>query len=194
MSKKQNKKTSVLQTLLGAIKFVVMSFVWLLVSIYALFVVSNGFIKYYMALSDFDRVERLGLMSIEQLNQEKAETLLSYRKKKFDWDREYGNVCYVHFIGLKKPLPLKSFEAQGYEVVSRSDCVANPANLYESRLRWAAPSFHYDSHKIYLIRGRVDRLEVSRLSEKEGKIYKKDNVEIIFHESDNIAQVHLINP
>ena len=147
-----------------------------------------------MTLSDFDEAERLGLVSVEQLNREKAETLLSYRRRVLNWDGEYNHVCYVYFFGLKKPLPLKNFEAQGYEVVPRSDCVANPANLYEDRLRWAAPSFHYDSHKIYLIRGRIDRLEVSRLSKKEEKIYKKGNVEIILHESDNITQLHVINP
>lgn len=156
-------------------------------------------------LSKFPYVKDRDLAKFEALTNTKGETLLIYRKKAIPYhcrDKLQTCICYAHFIKADKPFTLtqQKMLQEGYEFVSKSDCIAETTNLHEFKLSWAMPSYHYAGSREYLIYGSIKNLNITAIVNDKRRIwYKKEHEsgqpsdydhEVIFYPELNIIQIN----
>ena len=158
-------------------------------------------------LSKFPYVKDRDLAKFEALTNTKGETLLIYRKKAIPYhcrDKLQTCICYAHFIKADKPFTLtqQKMLQEGYEFVSKSDCIAETTNLHEFKLSWAMPSYHYAGSREYLIYGSIKNLNITAIVNDKRRIwYKKEHEwgqpidyehEVIFYPELNIVQINTL--
>ena len=158
-------------------------------------------------LSKFPYVKDRDLAKFEALTNTKGETLLIYRKKAIPYhcrDKLQTCICYAHFIKADKPFTLtqQKMLQEGYEFVSKSDCIAETTNLHEFKLSWAMPSYHYAGSREYLIYGSIKNLNITAIVNDKRRIwYKKEHEwgqpidydhEVIFYPEFNIVQINTL--
>ena len=158
-------------------------------------------------LSKFPYVKDRDLAKFEALTNTKGETLLIYRKKAIPYhcrDKLQTCICYAHFIKADKPFILtqQKMLQEGYEFVSKSDCIAETTNLHEFKLSWAMPSYHYAGSREYLIYGSIKNLNITAIVNDKRRIwYKKEHEwgqpidydhEVIFYPEFNIVQINTL--
>nr|WP_314870821.1 hypothetical protein [uncultured Campylobacter sp.] len=158
-------------------------------------------------LSKFPYVKDRDLAKFEALTNTKGETLLIYRKKAIPYhcrDKLQTCICYAHFIKADKPFTLtqQKMLQEGYEFVSKSDCIAETTNLHEFKLSWAAPFYHYAGSREYLIYGSIKDLNITAIVNDKRRIwYKKEHEwgqpidydhEVIFYPELNIVQINTL--
>ena len=158
-------------------------------------------------LSKFPYVKDRDLAKFEALTNTKGETLLIYRKKAIPYhcrDKLQTCICYAHFIKADKPFILtqQKMLQEGYEFVSKSDCIAETTNLHEFKLSWAMPSYHYAGSREYLIYGSIKNLNITAIVNDKRRIwYKKEHEwgqpidyehEVIFYPELNIVQINTL--
>ena len=158
-------------------------------------------------LSKFPYVKDRALAKFEALTNTKGETLLIYRKKAIPYhcrDKLQTCICYAHFIKADKPFTLtqQKMLQEGYEFVSKSDCIAETTNLHEFKLSWAMPSYHYAGSREYLIYGSIKNLNITAIVNDKRRIwYKKEHEwgqpidyehEVIFYPELNIVQINTL--
>ena len=158
-------------------------------------------------LSKFPYVKDRDLAKFEALTNTKGETLLIYRKKAIPYhcrDKLQTCICYAHFIKADKPFTLtqQKMLQEGYEFVSKSDCIAETTNLHEFKLSWAMPSYHYSGSREYLIYGSIKNLNITAIVNDKRRIwYKKEHEwgqpidydhEVIFYPEFNIVQINTL--
>ena len=133
--------------------------------------------------------------------------MLIYRKKAIPYhcrDKLQTCICYAHFIKADKPFTLtqQKMLQEGYEFVSKSDCIAETTNLHEFKLSWAAPFYHYAGSREYLIYGSIKDLNITAIVNDKRRIwYKKEHEwgqpidydhEVIFYPELNIVQINTL--
>lgn len=158
-------------------------------------------------LSKFPYVKDRDSAKFEALTNTKGETLLIYRKKVIPYhcrDKLQTCICYAHFIKADKPFTLtqQKMLQEGYEFVSKSDCIAETTNLHEFKLSWAMPSYHYAGSREYLIYGSIKNLNITAIVNDKRRIwYKKEHEwgqpidyehEVIFYPEPNIVQINTL--
>ncbi|WP_177387862.1 hypothetical protein [uncultured Campylobacter sp.] len=158
-------------------------------------------------LSKFPYVKDRDLAKFEALTNTNGETLLIYRKKAIPYhcrDKLQTCICYAHFIKADKPFTLtqQKMLQEGYEFVSKSDCIAETTNLHEFKLSWAMPSYHYAGSREYLIYGSIKNLNITAIVNDKRRIwYKKEHEwgqpidyehEVIFYPELNIVQINTL--
>ena len=158
-------------------------------------------------LSKFPYVKDRDLAKFEALTNTKGETLLIYRKKAIPYhcrDKLQTCICYAHFIKADKPFILtqQKMLQEGYEFVSKSDCIAETTNLHEFKLSWAMPSYYYAGSREYLIYGSIKNLNITAIVNDKRRIwYKKEHEwgqpidydhEVIFYPELNIVQINTL--
>ena len=158
-------------------------------------------------LFKFPYVKDRDLAKFEALTNTKGETLLIYRKKAIPYhcrDKLQTCICYAHFIKADKPFTLtqQKMLQEGYEFVSKSDCIAETTNLHEFKLSWAMPSYHYAGSREYLIYGSIKNLNITAIVNDKRRIwYKKEHEwgqpidydhEVIFYPEFNIVQINTL--
>ena len=156
-------------------------------------------------LSKFPYVKDRDLAKFEALTNTKGETLLIYRKKAIPYhcrDKLQTCICYAHFIKADKPFTLtqQKMLQEGYEFVSKSDCIAETTNLHEFKLSWAMPSYHYAGSREYLIYGSIKNLNITAIVNDKRRIWHKKehewgqpsdyDHEVIFYPELNIVQIN----
>ncbi|RKV93408.1 MAG: hypothetical protein D8H92_11105 [Campylobacter sp.] len=156
-------------------------------------------------LSKFPYVKDRDLAKFEALTNTKGETLLIYRKKAIPYhcrDKLQTCICYAHFIKADKPFILtqQKMLQEGYELVSKSDCIAETTNLHEFKLSWAMPSYHYAGSREYLIYGSIKNLNITAIVNDKRRIWHKKehesgqpsdyDHEVIFYPELNIIQIN----
>ena len=156
-------------------------------------------------LSKFPYVKDRDLAKFEALTNTKGETLLIYRKKAIPYhcrDKLQTCICYAHFIKADKPFTLtqQKMLQEGYEFVSKSDCIAETTNLHEFKLSWAMPSYHYAGSREYLIYGSIKNLNITAIVNDKRRIWHKKehesgqpsdyDHEVIFYPELNIIQIN----
>ncbi|WP_297942994.1 hypothetical protein [uncultured Campylobacter sp.] len=156
-------------------------------------------------LSKFPYVKDRDLAKFETLTNTKGETLLIYRKKAIPYhcrDKLQTCICYAHFIKADKPFTLtqQKMLQEGYEFVSKSDCIAETTNLHEFKLSWAMPSYHYAGSREYLIYGSIKNLNITAIVNDKRRIWHKKehesgqpddyDHEVIFYPELNIIQIN----
>ena len=156
-------------------------------------------------LSKFPYVKDRDLAKFEALTNTKGETLLIYRKKAIPYhcrDKLQTCICYAHFIKADKPFILtqQKMLQEGYEFVSKSDCIAETTNLHEFKLSWAMPSYHYAGSREYLIYGSIKNLNITAIVNDKRRIWHKKehesgqpsdyDHEVIFYPELNIIQIN----
>ena len=145
------------------------------------------------------------MAKFEALTNTKGETLLIYRKKSPPLscsEKIQTCICYAHFIKADKPFTLtqQKMLQEGYEFVSKSDCIAETANLHEFKLSWAMPSYHYAGSREYLIYGSIKNLNITAIVNDKRRIWHKKehewgqpddyDHEVIFYPELNIVQIN----
>ncbi len=158
-------------------------------------------------LSKFPYVKDRDLAKFEALTNTKGETLLIYRKKAIPYhcrDKLQTCICYAHFIKADKPFVLtqQKMLQEGYEFVSKSDCIAETTNLHEFKLSWAMPSYHYAGSREYLIYGSIKNLNITAIVNDKRRIWHKKehewgqpidyDHEVIFYPEFNIVQINTL--
>ena len=158
-------------------------------------------------LSKFPYVKDRDLAKFEALTNTKGETLLIYRKKAIPYhcrDKLQTCICYAHFIKADKPFTLtqQKMLQEGYEFVSKSDCIAETTNLHEFKLSWAMPSYHYAGSQEYLIYGSIKNLNITAIVNDKRRIWHKKehewgqpidyDHEVIFYPEFNIVQINTL--
>lgn len=158
-------------------------------------------------LSKFPYVKDRDLAKFEALTNTKGETLLIYRKKAIPYhcrDKLQTCICYAHFIKADKPFVLtqQKMLQEGYEFVSKSDCIAETTNLHEFKLSWAMPSYHYAGSREYLIYGSIKNLNIMAIVNDKRRIWHKKehewgqpidyDHEVIFYPEFNIVQINTL--
>ncbi len=158
-------------------------------------------------LSKFPYVKDRDLAKFEALTNTKGETLLIYRKKAIPYhcrDKLQTCICYAHFIKADKPFTLtqQKMLQEGYEFVSKSDCIAETTNLHEFKLSWAMPSYHYAGSREYLIYGSIKNLNITAIVNDKRRIWHKKehewgqpidyDHEVIFYPEFNIVQINTL--
>jgi len=158
-------------------------------------------------LSKFPYVKDRDLAKFEALTNTKGETLLIYRKKAIPYhcrDKLQTCICYAHFIKADKPFILtqQKMLQEGYEFVSKSDCIAETTNLHEFKLSWAMPSYHYAGSREYLIYGSIKNLNITAIVNDKRRIWHKKehewgqpidyDHEVIFYPEFNIVQINTL--
>ena len=158
-------------------------------------------------LFKFPYVKDRDLAKFEALTNTKGETLLIYRKKSPPLscsEKIQTCICYAHFIKADKPFTLtqQKMLQEGYEFVSKSDCIAETTNLHEFKLSWAMPSYHYAGSREYLIYGSIKNLNITAIVNDKRRIwYKKEHEwgqpidydhEVIFYPEFNIVQINTL--
>ena len=156
-------------------------------------------------LFKFPYVKDRDLAKFEALTNTKGETLLIYRKKAIPYhcrDKLQTCICYAHFIKADKPFTLtqQKMLQEGYEFVSKSDCIAETTNLHEFKLSWAMPSYHYAGSREYLIYGSIKNLNITAIVNDKRRIWHKKehesgqpsdyDHEVIFYPELNIIQIN----
>lgn len=156
-------------------------------------------------LSKFPYVKDRDLAKFEALTNTKGETLLIYRKKSPPLscsEKIQTCICYAHFIKADKPFILtqQKMLQEGYEFVSKSDCIAETTNLHEFKLSWAMPSYHYAGSREYLIYGSIKNLNITAIVNDKRRIWHKKehewgqpddyDHEVIFYPELNIVQIN----
>jgi len=156
-------------------------------------------------LSKFPYVKDRDLAKFEALTNTKGETLLIYRKKAIPYhcrDKLQTCICYAHFIKADKPFILtqQKMLQEGYEFVSKSDCIAETTNLHEFKLSWAMPSYYYAGSREYLIYGSIKNLNITAIVNDKRRIWHKKehesgqpsdyDHEVIFYPELNIIQIN----
>ena len=156
-------------------------------------------------LSKFPYVKDRDLAKFEALTNTKGETLLIYRKKAIPYhcrDKLQTCICYAHFIKADKPFTLtqQKMLQEGYEFVSKSDCIAETTNLHEFKLSWAMPSYYYAGSREYLIYGSIKNLNITAIVNDKRRIWHKKehesgqpsdyDHEVIFYPELNIIQIN----
>ena len=63
----------------------------------------------------------------------------------------------------------------GYDLVPKSDCVAQTKNLHELKLSWVAPFYHYVGSREYLIYGSTENLNLTVLMNDKRQIWHKED-------------------
>ena len=155
--------------------------------------------------TDFSYIENKNLAKFEALTNTKGETLLIYRKKSPPLscsEKIQTCICYAHFIKADKPFILtqQKMLQEGYEFVSKSDCIAETTNLHEFKLSWAMPSYHYAGSREYLIYGSIKNLNITAIVNDKRRIWHKKehkwgqpddyDHEVIFYPKLNIVQIN----
>ena len=158
-------------------------------------------------LSKFPYVKDRDLAKFEALTNTMGETLLIYRKKAIPYhcrDKLQTCICYAHFIKADKPFTLtqQKMLQEGYEFVSKSDCIAETTNLHEFKLSWAMPSYHYAGSREYLIYGSIKNLNITAIVNDKRRIWHKKehewgqpidyDHEVIFYPEFNIVQINTL--
>lgn len=158
-------------------------------------------------LSKFPYVKDRDLAKFEALTNTNGETLLIYRKKAIPYhcrDKLQTCICYAHFIKADKPFTLtqQKMLQEGYEFVSKSDCIAETTNLHEFKLSWAMPSYHYAGSREYLIYGSIKNLNITAIVNDKRRIWHKKehewgqpidyDHEVIFYPEFNIVQINTL--
>ena len=158
-------------------------------------------------LSKFPYVKDRDLAKFEALTNTKGETLLIYRKKSPPLscsEKIQTCICYAHFIKADKPFILtqQKMLQEGYEFVSKSDCIAETTNLHEFKLSWAMPSYHYAGSREYLIYGSIKNLNITAIVNDKRRIWHKKehewgqpidyDHEVIFYPEFNIVQINTL--
>ena len=145
------------------------------------------------------------MAKFEALTNTKGETLLIYRKKSPPLscsEKIQTCICYAHFIKADKPFTLtqQKMLQEGYEFVSKSDCIAETTNLHEFKLSWAMPSYYYAGSREYLIYGSIKNLNITAIVNDKRRIWHKKehesgqpsdyDHEVIFYPELNIVQIN----
>ena len=197
---------NILKTLWKVIKIAILAALILPFAALILFVLFIAFL-FSPLNTDFSYIENKNLAKFEALTNTKGETLLIYRKKAIPYhcrDKLQTCICYAHFIKADKPFTLtqQKMLQEGYEFVSKSDCIAETTNLHEFKLSWAMPSYHYAGSREYLIYGSIKNLNITAIVNDKRRIwYKKEHEwgqpidydhEVIFYPEFNIVQINTL--
>ena len=193
----------ILKTLWKVIKIVM-----LVIAILFLLLIAYIYLAIQISpLSKFPYVKDRDLAKFEALTNTKGETLLIYRKKAIPYhcrDKLQTCICYAHFIKADKPFTLtrQKMLQEGYEFVSKSDCIAETTNLHEFKLSWAMPSYHYAGSREYLIYGSIKNLNITAIVNDKRRIWHKKehewgqpidyDHEVIFYPEFNIVQINTL--
>ena len=196
----------ILKTLWKAIKIVILAALILPFAALILFVLFIAFL-FSPLNTGFSYIENQDLIKFKSLTNANGETLLIYRKKAIPYhcrDKLQTCICYAHFIKADKPFTLtqQKMLQEGYEFVSKSDCIAETTNLHEFKLSWAMPSYHYAGSREYLIYGSIKNLNITAIVNDKRRIwYKKEHEwgqpidydhEVIFYPEFNIVQINTL--
>jgi|GEM_PF-594927 hypothetical protein len=156
----------------------------------------------------FPYVKDRDLIKFKALTGLEGETLLIYRKKVPDgvcFNKWQTCICYTHFIKADGPFTTtqQTMTLDGYDLVPKSDCVAQTKNLHELKLSWAAPFYHYAGSREYLIYGSTENLNLTVLMNDKRQIWhKEDHIpwgqpikydhEVILYPEFNMIQINTL--